>query len=179
MKKVLLVSVLLGSLMIGCSNTSTFNIKNDKPSIEELENKIKEQEQYITELEQYKQEKESFERQARQMEKQLEYEEEQANEEKYYIALSDVTVISKNIDDSTSFPFDYGNTFWMTLVDGYVSEFTEYSKPNYYFSVPCTKIESGNTFKLSQKDLDTLVLSEVLSLNCLALSTSSISIYTG
>ena len=44
MKKVLLVSVLLGGMMVGCSQA-------EKPNIEELQETIKEQEQYIAELE--------------------------------------------------------------------------------------------------------------------------------
>ena len=150
MKKVLLMSAVLGSVLVGCSQA-------EKPNIEELQETIKEQEQYIAELEQYKQEKENFERQARQMQKQLDYEEEQANIEKYYMALSDITVISKNIDDSTSFPFDYGEVFWMTLAGidrDYISELDQYETTNYGFTVPCSKIESGNTFKMSEKDLD-------------------------
>ena len=150
MKKVLLVSVLLGGLMVGCSQA-------EKPSIEELQETIKEQEQYITELEKYKKEQENFERQARQMQKQLDYEEEQANIEKYYMALSDITVISKNIDDSTSFHFDYGDGYLMTLAgkhSKYISELAQYETTDYSFTVPYSIIKSGNTFKMSEKDLD-------------------------
>ena len=150
MKKVLLMSVVIGSALVGCSQA-------EKPSIEELQETIKEQEQYIAELEKYKQEQENFERQARQMQKQLDYEEEQANIEKYYMALTDVTLVSKNIDDSTSFPFDYGEVYWMTLVgnhSNYNSELEQYETKGYNFSVPCSEIKSGNTFKMSEKDLD-------------------------
>ena len=147
MKKVLLVSVLLGNLIVGCSQETDKISFEQSIEMQELQETIKEQEQYIAELEKYKQEQENFDRQARQIEKQLE-------EEKYYIALSDITVISKNIDDSTSSPFDYGEAYWMTLVDNYNFEFTQYEKPNYNFSVPCSKIKSGSTFRMSDKDLD-------------------------
>ena len=143
MKKVLLMSVVLGSVLVGCSQT-------EKPTIEELQETIKEQEQYISELEKYKQEKENFERQARQMQNQLDY-------EKYYMALSDITVISKNLDDSTSFPFDYGDGFLMTLAGEhrvYDYELLQYETTNYSFSVPYSIIESGNTFKMSEMDLE-------------------------
>ena len=150
MKKVLLASVLLGGMMVGCSQA-------EKPTIEELQETIKEQEQYIAELEQYKQEQENFERQARQMQKQLDYEEEQANKEKYYMALGDITVISKSLDESSSFHFDYGEEAWMTLAGEhrvYNDELLKYETKNYAFTVPCSKIESGNTFKMSEKDLE-------------------------
>ena len=115
MKKVLLMSAVLGSVLVGCSQA-------EKPSIEELQETIKEQEQYIAELEQYKQEQENFERQARQMQKQLDYEEEQANIEKYYIALTDVTVVSKNIDNETSFYFDYGSNHTLDMKQMYSND---------------------------------------------------------
>ena len=143
MKKVLLMSVALGSVLVGCSH-------GEKPNIEDLQETIKEQEQYIAELEQYKQEKENFERQARQMQKQLDY-------EKYYMALSDIIVISKNLDDSTSFHFDYGEEHSMTLsgeLSHYISELDQYEKTIYGFSVPYNKIKSGNTFKMSEMDLE-------------------------
>ena len=143
MKKVLLMSAVLGSVLVGCSQA-------EKPNIEELQETIKEQEQYIAELEKYKQEKENFERQARQMQKQLDH-------EKYYMALSDITVISKNIDESTSFHFDYGEEHRMTLAGEhrvYNSELLQYETTNYNFSVPYSIIESGNTFKMSEMDLE-------------------------
>ena len=141
MKKALLVSVLLGGMMVGCSQA-------EKPSVEELQETIKEQEQYIAELEQYKQEQENFERQARQMQKQLDYEEEQANKEKYYMALTDVTVVSKNIDNATSFYFDYGSNYLINMKQMYNDIDT------FYFDIRASRINSGETFKMSEKDLD-------------------------
>ena len=79
MKKVLLMSVVIGSALVGCSQETDKISFEQSVEMQELQETIKEQEQYITELEKYKQEQENFERQARQMQKQLDYEEEQAN----------------------------------------------------------------------------------------------------
>ena len=134
--------VLLGGMMVGCSQA-------EKPNIEELQETIKEQEQYIAELEKYKQEQENFERQARQMQKQLDYEEEQANKEKYYMALTDVTLVSKNLDDETSFFFDYGTKHLINMKEMYNTD-----SDCFYFDIRANTINSGETFKMSEKDLD-------------------------
>ena len=142
MKKVLLLSVLLGGLMVGCSQA-------EKPTIEELQETIKEQEQYIAELEQYKQEQENFERQARQMQEQLDYEEEQANKEKYYMAITDVRIISNTtIADSELSNMEYGNYYAYDLTTtGYYDDILNPSAYRCY--IDYRYIPSGTTFKLS------------------------------
>lgn len=149
---------LLGSLMVGCSNANTFNVQDDKPSIEELENKIKEQEQYITELEQYKQEKENFERQARHMQKQLEYEEEQSNIEKYYMAITDIRIISKSVNDNDELrKIEYGSyNFYELSTNGYYDDIT--NPDGYSCVIPYRYIPSGTTFKLSDNNIKNYII---------------------
>ena len=158
MKKVLLVSILLGGLMIGCSNASMFNIQNDKPNIEELEEKIKEQKQYIFELEQYKQEQENFERQSRQMQKQLEYEEEQANIEKYYMAITDIRIISKSVNDNDELrKMEYGTyNFYELSTNGYYDNIT--NPDGYSCVIPYRYIPSGTTFRLSDNNIKNYII---------------------
>ena len=158
MKKVLLVSVLLGGLMVGCSQETDSISFEESVEIQELQETIKKQEQYITELEKYKQEQESFERQAKQIQKNLEYEEQQANKEKYYMAITDIRIISKSINDNDDLRrMEYGNyNFYELSTNGYYDDIT--NPDGYSCVIPYRFIPSGTTFRLSDNNENNYII---------------------
>lgn len=122
MKKVILTAGALVCLggLIGCQN-NTYS--------EELEVKI--------------QEYEHAERQAMRTQQALET-------EFYYIALSDIVVISNELNNDNSTYFEYGNNFNSRVIDEFDS--------NIQFIVKCSKIKSGETFKMTSLDMNNYII---------------------
>ena len=93
------------------------------------------------------------------MQKQLEYEEEQANIGKYYIAITDIRIISRTtIEDEQLKNMQYGNYENYTLAtNGYYDGGISVTK-GYSCTVDYRYIPSGTTFKLSDNMINNYII---------------------
>ena len=94
-------------------------------------------------------------------EESIEMQEEQINEEKYYIALSDVKIISKTInDDYITFDYEYGEDKIYNMTDMFADAYTSASIDGttnldvFQCQIYYKEIKSGETFKATEEDFE-------------------------